>query len=222
MDPNTTQQNSDTRDVTQKIVNAYKEYVLLNGTEPPSIYAFCHELGISEDEFYTHFNTFDQVASAFWSQLFKEVLRELRSDQAYVEYNTREKLLGFYYAFFEALKPHRSFALLSFRDSVSLLKRESQHLTDLKKEFRLWVSELVNEGVRQGEIAQRSRITGAYDNIIWMQFLFLLNFWRKDGSRGFERTDAAIEKSVRFGFDLIEKNALDSAFDFGKFLFQGK
>jgi hypothetical protein len=70
------------------------------------------------------------------------------------------------------------------------------------------------------EIAGRSKLSDNYDSLFWYQFMFLLDFWRKDGSTDFERTDEAIEKSVNLSFDLIEKNALDSAFDFGKFIFQ--
>ena len=50
--------------------------------------------------------------------------------------------------------------------------------------------------------------------------IFLLNFWIKDTSKGFEATDAAIEKSVTLGFKLMGENMLDQVFDFGKFMFQ--
>ncbi|MEQ9262110.1 MAG: TetR family transcriptional regulator C-terminal domain-containing protein [Owenweeksia sp.] len=223
MDSNTVSPDvSSKMDIKDKIIKAYKEHILIHGTEPPSIFAFCKELGITEDVFYEHFNTFEQVAASFWKELFHNVAEEVKAEEGYTAYEAKEKLLTFFYAFFEALKPHRSFALLSFKDSVSLLKRDSQHLSEMKKDFKLWAAELINEGIRKGEIAQRLRVTNAYDNILWLQFMFLLNFWRKDGSHDFERTDAAIEKSVRFGFDLMEKNALDSAFDFGKFLFQDR
>jgi hypothetical protein len=51
---------------------------------------------------------------------------------------------------------------------------------------------------------------------------FLLIFWKDDTSAGFEKTDAAIEKSVNLAFDLIGKGAVDSIFDFAKFLYQTK
>ena len=50
--------------------------------------------------------------------------------------------------------------------------------------------------------------------------MFLLNFWKRDKSVGFEKTEVAVEKAVILTFDLIEKNALDSALEFGKFIFQ--
>ena len=39
-------------------------------------------------------------------------------------------------------------------------------------------------------------------------------------SKSFEKTDAAIEKSVNLIMELMGKSALDSMFDLGKFLFQ--
>jgi hypothetical protein len=43
-----------------------------------------------------------------------------------------------------------------------------------------------------------------------------------DTSNAFEKTDAAIEKSVNLAMDLMGKSPLDAALDFGKFLFQNK
>ena len=208
--------------VAQMIVEKYQEYILLNGHEPPSIYAFCKDIGIEEGDFYDHFNDFNQLASAFWLDSFYSVKDAMTSDSEFASFSVREKLLSFYYGYFEKLKKNRSYALLSFKGITSILNREAQQLNPLKKEYKSWASELVAEGIGSNEIAGRSKISETYDNLFWLQFLFLLNFWMKDDSRGFEKTDAAIEKSVHFGFDLIEKNALDSAIDFGKFLFQNR
>jgi ubiquinone biosynthesis protein COQ9 len=49
-----------------------------------------------------------------------------------------------------------------------------------------------------------------------------LKFWIDDTSNAFEKTDAAIEKSVNLAMDLMGKSPLDAALDFGKFLFQNK
>lgn len=206
----------------QRIVKAYKEFVLLNGHEPPSIFSFCKDLDIEEAEFYDHFNDFSQVAGSFWSETFIEIKKMLTNDTEFDSFSVREKLLSFYYAFFEELKKNRSYALLSFKDSTSLLKKEARHLSSLIKEFKEWSKELVSEGINNDEIASRIKISDTYDNLFWVQYLFLINFWIKDTSKGFEKTDIAIEKSVHFSFDLIERNALDSAIDFGKFLFQNR
>ncbi len=206
----------------QKIISAYREYLLLNGRAPASVFAFCQDLDLEESEFYDHFNDFPQVEDAFWTEIFKDVQSATIGDSEFAHFSAREKMLAFYYAFFEKLKQHRSFALVSLEESFFAMAKEERHLTELKKEFRLFAKQIISEGVRNGEVAERSRLSDNYHRVFWFQFLFLLNFWRKDRSRAFTKTEAAIEKSVNLAFDLIEKNALESAFDFGKFMFQNR
>ena len=217
-----TENNQNQTDLKSKLLNHYQEYVLLKGEEPPSVFAFCKEVGIDESEFYQYYNDFGQLAGAFWTETFNTVKSALNKDPEFNNFSVREKLLSFYYGFFEKLKKNRSYALLSFKESTSILNREHRHLKAIKSEFKAWARELVSEGVNNDEIASRTKISDTYDNLFWLQCLFLINFWIKDDSTGFDKTDAAIEKSVNFGFDIIERNALDSALDFGKFLFQNR
>jgi hypothetical protein len=44
----------------------------------------------------------------------------------------------------------------------------------------------------------------------------------KDHSKAFEKTDEAIERSINLSFDMLGKSPLDSALEFGKFLFQNR
>ncbi len=205
-----------------KIIESYREHVLANGQEPVSVHSFCNDLGIEEQEFYEYFNNFDQVADAFWTQLFEEVRNALEAGEEYSLFSTRDKLLTFYYGFFERLRQHRSYFIISYDDGFFGLSPQSRSLHQLKRSFKDWVADLVMEGIHREEISSRSRLTETYSSLFWYQFMFLMNFWKKDRSRGFEKTDAAIEKAVNLSFDLIEKNALDSAFDFGKFMFQNR
>lgn len=206
----------------ERIVEHYKNHLLENGEEPPSIYIFCKDMNIEESQFYDYFNDFHQLAGVFWLHTFKDVKDRMSADSEFVNFSVREKLLSFYYGFFEMLKKNRSYALLSFKETQSILNHQPKNLNALKKEYMDWAKDLVSEGISTEEIAGRLKISDTYNNIFWLQLLFLINFWIKDESRGFEKTDVAIEKSVHFSFDLIEKNALDSAIDFGKFLFQNR
>lgn len=206
----------------EMIIQKYQEYILEHGKEPPSIYSFCKELGIEEFQFYEFFNDFHQLAGLFWLTKFQNVKERMTADPEFANFSVREKLLSFYYGFFELLKKDRSFALISYPESKSILKGEAKNLKPLKKAYKDWAKGLVQEGIAKEEIAGRLKLSDTYDNMMWLQFMFLLNFWIDDRSKGFEKTDVAIEKSVHFSFDLIEKNALDSAIDFGKFLFQNR
>jgi len=209
-------------DLRSRIIEAYKDYVLMHGHEPASIYAFCKELEIEEGHFYEHFNTFSQVADAYWDDVLNKVIEEQKADAEYANYSAREKLLSFYYEFFNELKKHRSYALLSFQESIGSFKKENMHLDSMKKSYKKWIKSVIRQGMQEGEIAERSQLSNSYETMFWWQLLWLINFWKGDRSNGFQKTDAAIEKSVNLSFDLIEKNALDSAFDFGKFMFQNR
>lgn len=210
------------KDLRTTILEGYQEYLLMKGENPASVYAFCQNLNISESDFYQHFSDFESVASQFWIEIFEDSVKRLESSTEWEEFMVREKLLTFYYSFFEKIKGHRSYALLTLKGSLLGFKKEFADIKDLKADYKKWIKMLVAEGQAQGEIAGRSKLSDVYDDLFWYQFMFLLDFWRKDRSRGFEKTDEAIEKSVNLSFDLIEKNALDSAFDFGKFIFQNR
>ena len=54
----------------------------------------------------------------------------------------------------------------------------------------------------------------------WIQFLFILKFWLDDTSKGFEKTDILIEKSVNTAVDLLDTKPLENLFDLGKFLWK--
>lgn len=212
----------DSSKIRAKIVNHYKEHLLTNGAEPASIYAFCKELKISEDEFYQHFNEFEQVGEAYWQDILSEIWSRLGDDPDYIELSVREKMLTFYYEFFSAMRVHRSFFLLSYDEAWPGIGTRNNTLNKLRRSFCDWAGQMVDEGISRQEISSRSKLSDTYDRLFWYQFLFLLNFWKRDRSKGFENTDAAIEKSVNLSFDLVEKNAIDSALDFGKFMFQNR
>jgi len=204
----------------EKILKHYQDYILTHPEPPTSVYAFCKDIGIEEREFYEEFANFGQISTSFWLDLFQATRERLENTGEYAEFTVREKLLSFYYGYFESLKQHRSYALKTFKMQLFSVNQEIQDLDALKKAFKAWVAQLIAEGKNREEIANRSGLSDRYDSLYWYQFMFLLDFWRKDNSSGFERTDEAIEKAVNLSFDLVEKNALESAFDFGKFIFQ--
>jgi hypothetical protein len=204
-----------------RITLAYTDYLLTNGKRPPSVFKFSQDLGIKEEDFYNYFGSFDGVEKHIWSTFISRTIVRLQSDEAYATFSSREKLLTFYYAFFEELKSSRSFVLLQLENRKKL-EIEPTFLKDFKKAFETFVNDVISVGKTNGEIASRPFIDTRYANLLWIHFGFLLLFWRDDNSAGFEKTDAAIEKSVNLAFDLIGKGAVDSIIDFAKFLYQSQ
>jgi hypothetical protein len=84
--------------------------------------------------------------------------------------------------------------------------------------FRAFAKRTGAHGISTGEIADRGRLTALYPDAVSTAFRNLIEFNLNDSSRGFERTDAYIEKSVQLAFELIRSQAIDAAFDLARFL----
>lgn len=203
----------------KRIKETYVTHLMEQGRPPKSIYQFMKVLGLEEKEFYAHFTSFMALEKELWAELFTDTLDMMRGEEVYADYSAREKLLSLYYSFFERLKNNRSFATLSLKRSRNPLQRR-ELLGLVRKSFVSYTNTLVSEGKEGGEIAERPYITEKYGELLWPQFVLVLEYWLKDDSKGFEKTDEAIEKAVNLSFDLMGRTALDSAVDLVKFLVQ--
>ena len=207
---------------TQDLTLAYKKYLLEHGKRPGSVYKFCLDNGHSEDSFYAQFASFYTLEKSIFLSYLIQVKTTLESDSNYLEFSSREKLLSFYFSLIEILKKERSFVLLLSAKKMNTPGFVPDFLKSFKPVFEDWVSGIISEGKINGEVATRPVIDKQYSSVFWLHFLFILNFWIKDESKGFESTDAAIEKSVNLAFELIGKSPLDSMLDFAKFLYQNR
>ena len=153
---------------------------------------------------------------------FDEVIEKCTTSAPWTDYSVREKVLSVFYTFIESLKANRSFVkYLKDRDFKNLPKWPA-YLNGLRESFLAQMKPILADGIQTKELAERKFIDAKYVDGLWVNFLFVLKFWIDDNSPAFEKTDAAIEKSVNLALDFMGKSPLDAAFDFGKFLFQNK
>lgn len=219
----------------EKIRKAYTEYVLEHGKQPVSVFQFAKKLKISEADFYKDYASFDAIEADIWLTFFNEAKNTVEADETARTYSVREKLLAFYYTWIELLKSQRSFAVYSFgrlreastskgRGAMGMggIAQQSQVFKPFKEAFFDYARDLLAEGRESKEVEPRPFITDRYPNALWGQTLYLLDFWVRDVSKNFEKTDTAIEKSVNTTFDLIGRSPLDTLFDFAKFMYQNK
>jgi AcrR family transcriptional regulator len=193
----------------------------LMGNEPSSVYAFCKALKIKESTFYKSYNSLDALEDAIWEDWFRQTVDIIENDTQYSQFAAREKILAFYYTWFEGLLEHRSFASMSLKKLQPQDLLQSTFIHNVRGLFTSFTGDIIKEGVASGEIPKRPEmINKSYPNLMWFQFLFLLNFWRTDRSNDFASTDAAIEKSVNLAFDFIGTSPIDGMVDFAKFMFQ--
>lgn len=219
---NTTAKKTSKADPRAKIISGYVNHVLETGSEPLSVYKFAKELKMKEEEFYSYFTSFYAIKTAVWTKLFDDTLSNLESQEVYREYSSREKLLGFLFTWVEELKKNRSYLLALYGKHMDLKKLLPTEVKGFRAKFKDFANEIILEGKETEEIANRPIISDRYDEALWLQVWFVFQFWLKDSSPNFEKTDAAIEKSVNLAFDLMGKSALDTFIDFAKFLYQNK
>jgi len=216
-----TSRKSESKASEEKIKAAYVEAVLTKGSRPVSVYKFCLDLGIKEEEFYNIFGSFDGLENSIWKGFINKTISRLKADKAYLSFITREKILAFYYTLLEELKVNRSYVLFQLENSRKF-ELVPEYIKGFKATFENHFEAVLNAARGSGEVATRPVIDKRYPQLFWLHLGFILLFWKQDNSAGFENTDAAIEKSVNLAFDLIGKGAVDSAIDFAKFLYQNK
>lgn len=201
----------------QNLLEAYMQAVLDSGRFPATVYAFCKERDWEESDFYEHFGSLDGVRRAVWTAFFEQASQRLEQSPDFLAAPAREKVLGFFFTFFEVLGLNRSYALFDLEQGRRGPAR-FERLSGLRKPLRelagAWFAD-APASQKWGEARQRLLAEG-----FWAQLLFLLDFWMHDQSAGFAKTDAAIEKSVNVIFDLLDHAPFERVIDFGKFLVQ--
>ena len=196
---------------------AYIQYTLEKGEYPGNVFQFCAWKSWQEADFYRHFGSLDALGSGIWDLFFEQTAGKLEQDPAYAEYGSRERMLGFFFSFFETLTPYRTYVLYALEPKHGPAAQLRQ-LAGLRRHIRQFARQLP-EGAGEPVTAPLGRIRNAvFPEAVWAQTLFLLRFWVKDGSAEFEKTDIAIEKSVHTLFDVMDHSPLDRVVDLGKFL----
>lgn len=203
----------------ETLIARYMSYVLENEGSPKSIYKFCKENNFREQDFYEHFGSIDGLKGAIWNTFFDSTQKLLEKNADFNSFSNKDKLLTFYFSFFELLAMNRSYVLFALQEDSRPLKNLEQ-LRGLRNRFRNFTGELIEAGNSGKTFKINRRNPALFSEGAWLQFMFLIRFWLNDSSPAFEKTDLAIEKSVQTAFDLFENTPLDSILDFGKFLYK--
>jgi hypothetical protein len=203
------------------IIEFYMDYVLTHNHNPKSVYAFAKENGFEEQKFYEFFGSFESLEKSIFKSFFDNTHRILEKSEDYLTFDAKNKLLSFYYTFFEILTANRSYVVHVLEGNHNSIK-SLQTLAHLKKRFANYIEHL---NVKTLDLKQEQLVkfqNRSLKESAWLQLLVTIKYWLDDTSPSFEKTDLFIEKSVRVSFDLIDTTPLKSMIDFGKFLYKEK
>lgn len=205
----------------QDLMSLYMTYVLDNNSEPKSVYSFSKSNNFDEALFYKHFGTFKALEAYIFEAFFDNTLAVLEKSKDYQHFDARNKLLSFYFTFFENLTVNRSYVVYALKSFGKNFK-DLHKLSNLRKSFKNYISQLHIETIDLNNKKIEQYKDKTLEESAWIQLMITLNFWLDDTSPSFEKTDIFIEKSVNTSFDLIDTKPLKSVIDLGKFLFKEK
>jgi hypothetical protein len=203
-----------------QIVTFYMEDVLKNNAEPKNVYQFCQACTIEESDFYLHYSSLEAIKKGIWVKFFDNVKTTVEADEKYLSYTNQNKLLTLYFTLFEILTLNRSYVYFTLKENKHGLKNLMQ-LKEFRMHFKAFITDIIDN---QDENEQKlNRITKPlFTEGAWVEFLFILKFWLDDTSKGFEKTDVMIEKTVKATFDVLDTTPLESLLDLGKFVWKEK
>jgi len=204
----------------EKIFELYGDYILNHGERPKNIYIFAKDNEFEEIDFYNHFSSFEQIEKLMLVNLFNKSVELASEVNSSDEMTSKEKLLNVYFIFFENMTMNRSLVLMILgNDKLRAAKISNQ----LKETHRNFIKTL---DFNDWEIIEKSKDhiknfhEKAREEALWLHLVSAIEFWKKDTSPSFEKTDIYIEKTIDTGFELMDNEPLRKVLDLGKFLFK--
>lgn len=210
------------KETTQEdIVTWYTDYCLSLGKKPNSVYEFSKQHGFEETHFYKYFASFEELESDYFSKMFYYTLDLVKENKEYAQYDSAQKLIGFYFTFMEMATANRSFVKFLLEEGKLPLKNITK-LKVLRQDFLAFVKTILEAPLK----IENEKITNIQNKLVhegaWLQFMSIISFWMHDTSASFEKTDIYIEKSVKASFDMVYNVPIESIVDFAKFIWKEK
>ncbi|MDT0642967.1 TetR family transcriptional regulator C-terminal domain-containing protein [Zunongwangia sp. F363] len=204
-----------------RLISLYMDYILEEERTPGTVYKFCKQNKIKEEEFYKFFGSFEGLEKGIWERFYEHAVNVIDKSPEYETFTNREKMLTFFFTFFEILTANRSYVLFTLNKSDMPLKNLEQ-LTGLRRKMKGFAKGLLRESNEAKTVNLLKQSETVFSEAAWVQLMFLMKFWMDDNSPQFESTDVAIEKSVNTIFDVFDNTPLERVLDFGKFLWKEK
>ncbi len=205
----------------QDIYSFYMDYYLENGEAPKTVYQLAKANNFDETKFYEFFGNLGAVEKSIFQSFFDQTLDLLEKSEEFAAFDGRNKLLTFFYTFFEILTANRSYVLnILERDKKN--QRFLKTVSSIKPKYLKFIKTLEIEKLDLNNSGIEKIMGRSMDESLWIQLILCFKFWMDDDSAGLEKTDIFIEKSINTGFDLLNVQPLKSVIDLGKFLFHEK
>ena len=203
-----------------KIFELYGDYILNHGERPKNIYRFAKDNEFEEKDFYNYFSSFEQIEKLMLVNLFNKSIELASKVNDAEEVTSKEKLLNVYFIFFENMTMNRSLVLMILGNSKMHFAKVTNQLKETHRNFIKTLDFNDWEMIEKTKDNIRNFHEKAREEALWLHLVSAIEFWKKDTSPSFEKTDIYIEKTIDTGFELMDNEPLRKVLDLGKFLFK--
>lgn len=193
--------------------------VVQNQSQPIDVEEFCKEVAISEKDFYKHFTHIQELKTTIFTTFFNNTISVLHKSEDFLSYSAQNKLLSFYFTFFEILSLNVDYVSVALECKKEILNG-LKSLSGLRKEFKQFIRSLDIETLDFKQEFLDDLQKNAIAEIAYAQLLLVIKFWLDDTSEDFEKTDVLIEKSINTSFEVLNVTPLKSVIDLAKFVYQ--
>lgn len=205
----------------ETFIEKYKEFELLRGRSPHSVFEFCKEFKSNEAAFYEHFNSLAQIRKQIMVAFINNTINALDEDADYTDFNSKEKLLALFYTLFENFKESRSYLIHKYNDKGDL-KGKMDDWSLFFLQFNARLESILADAKANNEMKEIPYVSSQYGKAFKLALIYVFRVWVNDESEKFETTDAAIEKTINVAFEMLSSGPLDALFDFGRFAIKTK
>ena len=205
-----------------KIFELYGDYILNHGERPKNIYRFAKDNEFEEKDFYDYFPNFEQIEKSMLVNLFDKSVELASEVNSSDKITSKEKLLNVYFIFFENMTMNRSLVLMILGNDKLHSAKISNQLKETHRHFIKTLDFNDWEMIQKAKDDVKNFHEKAREEALWIHLVSAIEFWKKDTSPVFEKTDIFIEKTIDTGFELMDNEPLRKVVDLGKFLFKEK
>jgi len=150
------------------IISNYMEYVLEKEHAPKSIYKFCKEHKIKEEEFYKNFGSFEALKNRIWERFYDVTMDLAHKDPNYESMSNKDKMLTFYFTFFEMLTANRSYVLFELSEIRGVLKNARQ-LNGLRRKVKEFAAEMIETANDEKQLKITKQPVSLFSEGAWVQ-----------------------------------------------------
>lgn len=204
----------------ESLMEKYSDTVLSSGKKPENVFVFAKNNGFTEAEFYQYFASFETLEAAYLTYFFEKSVELVHQIENYNALSAKEQLLNFYFIMFENFNMNRSLLLYLLPQKDLHNMKKLQAFKAMHKAFVQNLAISTWEWMDKVPKSIKSFQNKSKEELLWLHFLSILQFWMKDQSAGFEKTTLYIEKTIDTGFDLVENPLMNKLIDLGKFMWK--